>query len=242
LGPFVRGFVFFAPLPVLERVPIGVVFVSGGLLASRLLRFARRGLFVRASFVTRLLLPPLLALVGSTRRFALGRFRASGRLLVGRFGFRLSHAAERGLEVEVGPEIVLGGGRRRPRALRTGRASRTTLGPSRFVPLRSRGFFLLGSGPRGLCGRWSGSLRLGGRRSRLVEQQILGRNLGVGRRAGSQVDSEQIFGQGLPRIFLAARAGAQWIGVHKALITIVKRTRGQSLRRKAAKTAAQGKH
>jgi hypothetical protein len=229
-------------LPVLERVPIRVVFVSRGLLASRLLRFARRGLFVRASFVTWLLLPPLLALAASTRRFALGRFRVSDRLLAGRFGFRLSRATERGLEVEVGAEIVLGRERRRLCALPTGRASRATLGPSRFVPLRSRGFLSLGSGPRGFSGRWRGSLRLGGRRSRLVEQQVLGRDLGVGRRAGTQVYAEEVFGQGFPRIFLAARAGAQWIGVHKALITIVKRTRGQSLRRKAAKTTAQGKH
>jgi hypothetical protein len=87
-----------------------------------------------------------------------------------------------------------------------------------------------------------GALFPGGRGSWLVEQQVLGRNLRVGRRVGTQVDSEQILGQSLPRVFFAARAGAQRIGVHKALITIVKRTRGQSLRRKAAKTAAQGKH
>jgi hypothetical protein len=235
-----RRFVFFAPLPVLERVPIGVVFVRGGWLADGLLRFACRRFFVRASLVTGLLVP-LFSVMTSTRWFALAGFGTLGGLLMRRIVFGLS-GPEGSLEIEVRTEIVVGR-RLRWSALRAGRTSRGTLGPFRFAPPRSLGFFSVRSRPRGFT-RWLGSgLRLTrGRWSRLVEQQVLGRNLGISRRAGSQVDAEQILGQGFPRIFVAARAGAQWIGVHKALITIVKRTRGQSLRRKAAKTAAQGKH
>jgi hypothetical protein len=169
-------------------------------------------LFLRAIFVTR-----LRALGASTRRLALGRFRALGGLLVGRFWFRLSGPAERGLEIEVGAEIVLGGGTRRPSALGTGRTSRATLGPSRFVSPRSLGFFSVGSGPRGFNRRLTGALSPGGRGSWLVEQQVLGRDLGVRSRVGTKVDAEQILGQSLPRVFLAARAGAQRIGVHKSV-------------------------
>jgi hypothetical protein len=235
-----RRFVFFAPLPVLERVPIGVVFVRGGWLAGRLLRFACRGFFVRASLVTGLLVP-LFSLMSSTTWFALAGIGTLRGLLMCRIAFGLS-GAEGSLEIEVRTEIVVCRRRRRS-ALRAGRTSRATLRPSRFAPPRSLGFFSVRSRPRGFTRRLGGGLCLTSRRwSRLVEQQVLGGNLGVGRRGGSQVNAEQVFGQGLPGVFIAARAGAQRIGVHKALITIIKRTRGQSLRRKAAKTAAQGKH
>jgi hypothetical protein len=187
------------------------------------------------------LLVPLLSLMASSRWFAVAGFGVLRGLLVWQIAFGLS-GAEGSLEIEVHTEIVVGWRRRRS-PLRAGRTSRATFGPSRFVPPRSFGFFSVRSRPRGFIRRLGRGLRLtSGRWSRLVEQQVLGRNLGVGRRRGSQVDAEQILGQGLPGVFFAARAGAQRIGVHKALITIIKRTRGQSLRRKAAKTAAQGKH
>jgi len=141
-------------------------------LAGRLLRFAGRGFFVRASLVTRLLvaglLVPLFSLMASTRWFALAGFGALRGLLMWRIAFGHS-GAEGGLEIEVRTEIVVGRRRRRS-ALRAGRTSRATLGPSRFAPPRSLGFFSVRSRPRGFT-RWlGGGLRLtSGSWSRLVE-------------------------------------------------------------------------
>ncbi len=148
---------------------------------------------------------------------ALGRFLALGEILGGSFGcgLRLALAAEGSLEIEVGAEIV--GGRRRS-ALGAGRKGRAAIGSPRFLAFRLLAL--------GFAGRLRGLGFGRGGRGRLVEQQVFGRNLGFGPGLGPQIDAEQVFGQGLPGIFFAARAGAQRIGVHRALITIVKRTRG----------------
>jgi hypothetical protein len=108
-----------------------------------------------------------------------------------------------------------------------------------FFPL---GFLVFLDGLRWLVRRRSGALRLSGGSRGLVQHQILGRNLSIGSRLRAEVDAEQILRQSFPGIFFTAGSGAQGIGVHGALIAIIKRIRGRSLRRKAAKTTAKGKH
>jgi hypothetical protein len=103
-APFVRRIVLFAPLPVLERIPIGVVFVGCGRLAGGLVRFTRRGLLVRSTFASGVLLLALIA----TLRFALRRLLSVLELIGRSLGCGLGRAltAERSLEIEVGAEIV----------------------------------------------------------------------------------------------------------------------------------------
>jgi hypothetical protein len=162
-------------------------------------------------------------------RFALRPFVALGDRLRLVVGFRFALTAERCFEVEVRSKFVF---IRRRRGGRSRRAGRTTFRPSRFLTRGSFAFLSLGGRPRWFRRRRSG-LRLGRRRcGRFVQQQIFRRNLCVSRRFGTKIDAEQIFGQRLPRVFFATRAGAQRIGVHKALITIIKRTRGCSVEKR----------
>jgi hypothetical protein len=239
LAPFVRRGMLFAPLPVLERIPVAVAFVGCGRFTGRFWGFAGGRVLARPLFAMRVLgcalFPRALgraALLAFATGFAPRGFPALAERLGRSFGFglRLAPAAERCLEIEVGPEVIRAGWRRGRRALGTRRTGRATLRSPRFAPSRSFGFFA----PRLFAFRvgrsgFAGRLRLrGGGRGRLVEQQIFGRNLGVGRRFGAEIDAEQVFGQGFPGIFFAARAGAQRIGVHRALIMVIKRTRSQS--------------
>jgi hypothetical protein len=143
-------------LPVLERIPIGVVFI-GRRLAGRLFRFARWSLFVRAFFAMRRL-APLFSLMASTRWFALCPFGALVELLRGRRRFGLPGAAEGSLEIEVGAEIVFVGPRRGRSALRAGRTSRAAIGSPRSLGFFSLGFFTLRCGPRRFAGWLSGGL------------------------------------------------------------------------------------
>jgi hypothetical protein len=146
---------------------------------------------------------------------------------------RFVRAAKRSFEIQVGPEVVVDGGRRAARRTRRTALRSPRFGPfrtSRFRPSRFRpprfpagafGFSaLFARRALGLAGRFrrglGGTLRFGRRRGRrLVEQEIFGGNLGIGRRLGPQVDAEEVLGQGFPGVFFAARAGAQRIGVHK---------------------------
>jgi hypothetical protein len=94
--------------------------------------------------------------------------------------------------------------------------------------------FARGLRPHGFACRLRFGRGRGGCRGWLVvKQQVFGRNRRVGGWLRAQIDAEQVFGQGFPGVFFAARAGAQRIGVHRGFVTFVKRTRGKSRRRRS---------
>ena len=124
----------FAPLPVLERIPVSIRLVGRGRLISRFFgRLARAP--VRAAVPREVALPEaiLARLDVAATRFAFFGFAArSDGLLRGVFSaqFLVRAASERGFQVEVGAEIVVrGGGVRSARVGRDGPA----FGPSRFA-------------------------------------------------------------------------------------------------------------
>jgi hypothetical protein len=178
--------------------------------------------FLAAAFLTAVLLTAVLLTV-VRRFFGLVLVEFVGRGFTDRFG--LAWSAERGFQIEVSSKVIVRRRRRplflwrtRPTTLSARRLGSTALRTSRLsTRLAARAF----GGRAGRFG-WRGSglgLRRRSRR-RFVQQQVFGRNLGVGCRLGPQIDAEQIFGQGFPGVVFAARAGAQRIGVHRALITI----------------------
>ncbi|HXY34218.1 MAG TPA: hypothetical protein VEI07_08325 [Planctomycetaceae bacterium] len=154
-------------------------------------------------------------------RLALGRLLA----LCGIFGlceilgrrvqFRCARATKGSFEIQIGAEIVVSRGRGRS-ALRTRRSSWPAIATPRPLAFGPLGLFSLASRLRRFGGHRLGGLWLSGGWCRFVEHQVFGRDLGVGRRLGAEINSEQVFGQRFPGIFFAARAGAQRIGVHKA--------------------------
>jgi hypothetical protein len=154
-----------------------------------------RVLFVRALFLTFFAIGAAPGALAGPLFFAFLAFVRPGRAL------RLARTAERSLEIKVRAEfIVVRGGWR-------GRAFGARIRVATFGPLRASRPIRLPLG--GLAGGALAGLRLGRRRllSRrrwLVEQQVLGRDLRLSIRLGTQIDAEQIFSQGFPGILFAA--------------------------------------